>query len=109
MHAALCIGLVIFLMLFPSLSNRAASDIYFDRSSPQFSAEEFMMIVDHEPLLAAFRDNPWMLRRVMDAVRASAKTNADNDTEGEGEKATPEASHDLFQILKKLQSGGGDR
>lgn len=95
------------LLTLPMLSNTASSDVLVDRTPPSFTAQEVVMILEHEPLATAAKSDPWMLRRMMDAA-ARNSTEADQDGNQDGEKASPEAAHDLFQLLKKLQAGSGD-
>jgi hypothetical protein len=84
-------------------------------SSPSFTGEELVIINRNASLLEMSKTNPWIVRRLLDALEKadtdstdnksppppSADGNSDNPDLGRIERASPEAVLDLFQLMKQ--------
>ena len=92
---------------------------------PIFTAAEVAAITRNAVLSALIQDNPWAVRRVLDAL-ASVRTTPDNASEGavgsaapadatldplanpdldQLRRVSPEALLDLFKLLKEAEKG----
>jgi hypothetical protein len=78
--------------------------------APTFTSEETMTIQRNKTLLEISKTNPWIVRKLLDAVEQSKndkKLPAPSNGDGEDpdldqmQRASPEAAHDLFQLLKQ--------
>lgn len=96
------------------LADRAYADL---QGSPSFTREEQTIIDRNASLLEMSKTNPWIVRKLLDALEKAEPGSADDRTPppppgensgdpdlGRMERASPEAVHDLFQLLK--QAGG---
>ena len=93
---------------------------------PEFTTEEQSVIHRNSALDRVVRRDPWLVRRVLDAIAGAAaeppsefsdrssirrkperppdpERNPDLDQLG---RASPEAAHDLFLLIKKAAAGG---
>jgi hypothetical protein len=96
----------------PAFADPAFADLVGSSSSPSFTQEE-QVIIDRNPsLLEASRSNPWIVRRILDALEKvtpgvddkPSPTSGDNRPDPDldrMQRASPEAVHDLFQLLKQ--------
>ena len=87
----------------------AFADLSGQQAPPQFTPEEIQIIARNASLKAIIEEDPWLVRRFLDAMQAQAGGQAappasagDSDPDlNRFKRASPEASHDLFQILKQ--------
>ena len=109
-----------------ALSEPAVAEL---RGSPEgppvFTAAEVAVITRNAALSALIQDNPWAVRRVLDAL-ASVRTTPDNASKGavgsaapadgtldpvanpdldQLRRVSPEALLDLFRLLKEAEKG----
>jgi hypothetical protein len=111
-----------------ALSEPAAAEL---RGSPEgapvFTAAEVAVITRNAVLSALIPDNPWAVRRVLDALAAASATPDSGSKRAVGSTApaddiidpltnpdldqlrrvSPEALLDLFKLLKEAQPGSG--
>jgi hypothetical protein len=113
---------LLFIALISCLTNPALADLQGAPATPVFSQEEVALINSNETLLKASQSDPWLVRRLLDVVertdRAGAGAKPSDDSErpspppsdvdqqpdpdtDEMERTSPEAAHDLFQLLKQ--------
>jgi hypothetical protein len=104
----------------------ALADLVHSNAPPEFTVDEQTVIHRNAALDGLVRRDPWLVRRVLDAiVRSNAETapdfsdrtavrrryerpaeperNPDLDHLG---RSSPEAAHDLFLLIKKAAEGG---
>jgi hypothetical protein len=118
LHLALLLALAL-----PAASGRA--DLIHSNAPPDFTAAEQSVIHRNAALDQLVKRDPWLVRRVLDAIaRSGAETpdisdrtavrrryerppqpdrNPDLDHLG---RSSPEAAHDLFLLIKKAAAGG---
>jgi hypothetical protein len=97
------------------LADPALADLIGSSSPPSFTREE-QVIIDRNPSLReASRSNPWVVRRILDVLGhapssngeiksplpPSAERDSDDPDLDRMQRASPEAVHDLFQLLKQ--------
>ena len=110
-----------------ALSEPAVAEL---RGSPEgppvFTAAEVAVITRNAVLAALIQDNPWALRRVLDALAAISTTRIMGASAPSGaapadatidplanpdldqlQRVSPEALLDLFRLLKEAQPGSG--
>jgi hypothetical protein len=89
------------------------ADVHGAPPSPSFTSEEQIIIDRNVSLRTISKTNPWVVRRVLDArekAKPGAKSNQvppspGNDPDlGQVERTSPEAAHDLFQLLKQVRN-----
>jgi hypothetical protein len=91
----------------------ACADLQGSPASPSFTREELVIINRNASLQEMSKSNPWMVRRLLDAMEKaepgsttsqsparSDETSDDPDLD-RMQRASPEAVHDLFQLLKQ--------
>lgn len=111
MHRKYLLAVAMAVLLF----DPAVADLAGSSPPPSFTQEE-QVIIDRNPsLLEASRSNPWILRRILDVLENSTsgsdetKSPLPSSIEHDGDdpdldrmqRASPEAAHDLFQLLKQ--------
>ena len=79
--------------------------------APVFTREEMALIDRNKTLSEAAKADPWTVRKLLDAVKQSQKDKGAPTFPPGGEgsdlnleqtpRASPEAAHDLFQLLKQ--------
>jgi hypothetical protein len=79
--------------------------------APTFTHEETVIIERNATLSDVSKTNPWIVRKLFDAVEQSQpdktlpRTPSDSDSANpdldQMQRASPEAAHDLFQLLKQ--------
>lgn len=82
--------------------------------APEFTHEETIIIERNATLLEVSKTNPWIVRQLFDTVEKtqsgqsetspSPSDSNDNATDPDldrMQRASPEAAHDLFQLLKQ--------
>ena len=109
-----------------ALSEPAAAELRgTPEEPPVFTAAEVAVISRNAVLAALIQDNPWAVRRVLDAL-ASVRTTPDNASKGavgsaapadatldpvanpdldQLRRVSPEALLDLFRLLKEAEKG----
>jgi hypothetical protein len=88
------------------------------KSAPEFNNEEWKVITRNAALSEVVKENPWIVRNLLDALDPQRNLNGAEKTEMPLEhppdsfdpkenpdvdslqRASPEAVHDLFQLLK---------
>jgi hypothetical protein len=126
MKRTLCIVLLLIVTLPAALAVAERVDA---GTAPEFSSADQALIRRNAALEQLVRRDPVLVRRALDAIAASkAETlpsysdrsaklprpepapdpvhNPDLDQLG---RSSPEAAHDLFQLIKKAAAGGGDK
>lgn len=91
----------------------ALADMVAATERPSFSAAEQLVIARNASLVQAVRNDPWAVRQFMDRLNetpsnqspADGQPAADPDIQ-RFERASPEASLDLLQIIKQAGNGG---
>ena len=97
------------LLIGPAFADLAGSSL-----QPSFSKEEQIIIDRNSSLLELSKSNPWIVRRILDALEAVTSGDGDNRPPPQPsndapqdpdfdrmQRASPEAVHDLFQLLKQ--------
>lgn len=100
---------IAFLLIGPAFADLEGSSL-----RPAFSKEEQIIIDRNSSLLDISKSNPWIVRRILDALEAAASSDNDNKSSRQPsddnskdpdfdrmQRASPEAVHDLFQLLKQ--------
>lgn len=96
------------------LSAPARADLQGSPAWPPFTREELIIIHRNASLLEISKSNPWIVRRLLDEMEKAEPGGTDNRSPpppsgengddpdlGRMERASPEAVHDLFQLLKQ--------
>ena len=113
--------------LLVATAGRAGAELRSAPDRPLFSEEDWQVIARNEALTSSLEENPWAVRRAVDAIKTletetkgfqpqprkprgaqsspppewDPQTNPDLDRL---QRASAEAAHDLFQLLKKAGS-----
>lgn len=106
-----CFLAIALVVLFAS---SAVADLVGSSPPPTFTPEEQMTINRNPSLREASKSNPWVVRRILDALENTASSGIDNKSPAASSdgnetdqdidrmrRASPEAVHDLFQLLKQ--------
>lgn len=103
-------------LLFAQAAPSAQADMVFRTGVPEFSAEELEIIDRNETLAKIVLIDPWAVRRFLDALEDYDEDKGDDISEPESDasdpdidrmqRASPEAAHDLLQIIKEAAGGG---
>jgi hypothetical protein len=116
---------IILAMVLPGTAPLA--DLRHSGDPPTFTVEEQAIIRRNAALVALADRDPWLVRQVLDAITAAARQSKNEpgpdragrmalerepapeparnpDLEQFG-RASPEAAHDLFQLIKKASAG----
>lgn len=94
------------------LADPAFADLVGSSAPPSFTQEEHAIIDRNPSLLKASKSNPWIVRRILDVLGNAAPDNSDDKSPRPSDnrpdpdldrmqRASPEAVHDLFQLLKQ--------
>jgi hypothetical protein len=95
------------------LVSPACADLQGFPGSPSFTREELVIINRNASLVEISKTNPWIVRRILDALEKAEHDSAvsqppsPSSQDGEDpdldrmERASPEAVHDLLQLLKQ--------
>jgi hypothetical protein len=96
------------------LTDPVSADLQGSPASPSFTREELVIINRNASLLEMSKTNPWIVRSLLDALEKAEPGSADYQSPpppsgensgdpdlGRMERASPEAVHDLFQLLKQ--------
>jgi hypothetical protein len=94
------------------LAEPALADLQGARAdTPTFTREEIVIIERNATLSEVSKTNPWIVRKLLDAVEQSqsdkklpsAPSGSDsaNPDFDQMQRASPEAAHDLFQLLQQ--------
>lgn len=95
------------------LVSPACADLRGFPGLPSFTREELVIIDRNASLLAISKTNPWIVRRILDALEKAEPGSATNQSPpptGQAgddpdldrmERASPEAVHDLLQLVKQ--------
>lgn len=97
------------------------ADIIANREPPRFSEAEWRIISRNASLERAVVGDPWVVRQFLDALGEEfpeGSRGAQGEGEGKGkgetdpdlkryERSSPEAAHDLLQIIKRAGAGQG--
>jgi hypothetical protein len=103
---------VIALAVLALLTEPALADLQSaPAGTPTFTHEETVIIERNATLSDVSKTNPWVVRKLFDAVEQSQPDKnlpsvpSDNDSADpdldQMQRASPEAAHDLFQLLKQ--------
>ncbi len=110
-------------LAFVIATDPAFADIRHTGARPEFTAADRVIIDRNTALGALVNRDPWLVRRVLDAIaKAATKPAADEferstprrepapnpaqnpDLDNLG-RSSPEAAHDLFQLIKRASNG----
>lgn len=104
-------------LLIVSGSSVSQADLRATADRPSFSAGDIVIIERNAALAAVASEDPWLVRRILDALNAEVgASDAATSVGPEGSTPNPdldgmdrssaEAAHDLLQLLKQAGSGG---
>ncbi len=112
--------LMALVLTFVIASDPAFAEVRHGEAPPAFTAAEQVIIHRNAALLALVGRDPWLVRRVLDAIETTATSRSSVMVEGRENqrrepapdparnpdldqlgRASPEAAHDLFQLIKQ--------
>lgn len=109
----ICFALVVFL----ATPTATLSDLRGQSEAPSFTGEELRIIERNAALGAIVSEDPWIVRNIIDALRAEREAgrlpstdldSANPDLDGL-ERSSPQGAHDLLQLLKRVGAGTNTR
>lgn len=119
MYGRTCFAAVAAMLAALILADTANGGPVNAQEQPSFTHEEQIIIDRNASLAEMSKTDPWTLRRLLDTVENAQRSGGDQPppSSGEGnvdldhqlERASPEAVHDLLQLLKQAGEKKADK